>query len=211
MGQIKVKGNELIAISDAPEKPSLKLTFYIVRWSDRVYLVESRRLIHFCNDVNSGSGRRQSPLWLDYYVRDHDLRHNVCGFPDVPERVKSYLLAAPITVKILKLCRRKKKALVLGYGELVGDMSLVIDKGRRHGVKAGMRFHPRSDNLSGSIYAYSVRDSTSELLVEAIWSPDGEQQPLKKGGQLSTLDPLFVEPIVPRKDPMRKSKPSPQK
>ena len=188
MGKVDANDKQIRRISDSRAKH--RMTFYVVPWGERVYLVEENNLIHFCNFVNSGAGN--SPFGgQDFYQRSQDSEKKVTGLPLVPEQVKDYLLKKPIVGKVLKARHRRTKTSVFGYGDLVGVVSIILDKGKQHGVKRGMSFHPVSDKLGASIYVSSVSDSTCELIVCNIWYWTDEEESIEKGMRLSTRNPLY--------------------
>jgi hypothetical protein len=84
MGIVKIEGNRLALVSEAPGNywGLMPLEYVVVPWDQHVFLVESDKLLAFSNDVNSGELRRDNPMGK-YLLRIEDYDKKVlrqsCG------------------------------------------------------------------------------------------------------------------------------------
>ncbi len=103
----------------------------IVKWGERVYLIEPERLHLFAAAVNFGIEPRggiinENYLTTRFYLRRGDERKPVSGKPSLPEPLLSYLQDSPLKVTITKIEEQEKEKIY------------TINKGSANGIKAGM-------------------------------------------------------------------------
>jgi len=172
MGRVRANKGSLEFISDAPLlKPGMKKSFsmFVVPWDERLYLIQPDYMVHFCNHVNSGEGRCPG-AGHSFYRRLSDFEKQAAGLPDVPHEYSDYLLATPITARIIKISAKKQNVKLPGeketMAETVAGIPLTINKGKRHGVKAGMEFYPSKVGLFPTATVHSVAEATSELILQ---------------------------------------------
>ena len=101
-----------------------------VKWGERIYLLDEKTLNDFAKAVNLGleprSDSRSEPYVGSFYLREGDDNKDVSGLPSLPAQWQSLLLKKPVTARIVSV-----------YGD-EQEMIAIIDKGSRHGLKAGI-------------------------------------------------------------------------
>lgn len=128
-GTAKFIGSELVFESQQSTR-SLVGKMVPIRWGTRRYMVESNRMLEFCNKVNSGYEPHigipeTCGLVQEFYIQDQNLHKIPDGQPTLPAPWNAYLLPQPIKGRIVKMIDKLE-----GVAE--------IDLGSRHGLKTGM-------------------------------------------------------------------------
>lgn len=157
----------------------LENEFIPVRWDERHYLIPPKKMIDFCNHVNSGWYR--TGVWGQFLLRDGDEKKKCIEKPDVPEKYRPYLLDQPI------------EAMVIEVGEVVCDsnecegeccspkneVSITINKGKKDGVLPKMEFYILDNDYPqySKIKIIEVDESQSKGTKEV-----GEYTPVPKTG-----------------------------
>jgi len=126
-----------------------------VRWSDRSYLIDVQDLGNFANAINLGLEPRArlsaEPYYGSFYLRSGDERKKVSGYPELPQDWLLILLKKPVTGTVVAV-----------RGE--ADATLItIDKGRKNGLRAGMRLLAQNEepSLWGGAQIVSVTNSSA--------------------------------------------------
>lgn len=101
-----------------------------VTWGERIYLLDEKNFDDFARAINLGleprSDSTSEPYVGSFYLRKGDEKKDVSGMPSLPKQWLSLLLEKPVTAKIVSV-----------YGD-EHAMIAIIDKGSRHGLKAGV-------------------------------------------------------------------------
>jgi hypothetical protein len=170
MGSVKVKGNRIALVSAAPNNAwgLMPVEYVVVRWDRQVFLVEPDQLLKFCNEVNSGKLRHETPSGggILYRVKDFDKKRPT-GLPYVPPEFKEYLLRKPITGSVVKIGEDKQDVAVRGKKWFISGTSLTLNVGKKDGVRTGMEFYPEGDSESvgfSRFYVISLAERQCELL-----------------------------------------------
>ena len=158
--------------------------FIPIRWGKRMYLVPTKEIVGFCNEVNSGSEPRKE-LHGRYLLRRGDEKRQATGNPAVPAEYQSYLLKRPIEAaitKIGKVVTRPSKA-----NFKFKDTTVTINAGKKHGLQSGMELYVTDpDRLVETMEIVSVTGSESQGVITQV----GEDNPIPKvGWKLSTRAP----------------------
>jgi hypothetical protein len=196
MGTVEAKGDRITLISDLPIKPpKRKLTEYVVvPWGKRVFLVQPRLLLSFCNDVNSGSMRRPGETRGLYLLRVDDWETKASGLPKVPKKYQEYLLKNPISGTIVSVNGLKEDVSVLGERALRDGLAVTLSVGKRAGVRTGLTFFPQreSDRLDPNLFRIVVISVTAERAELLVVCEDNEKARKRflPGMRLTTSDPL---------------------
>lgn len=191
MGIVKADGDRIALVSEAPDNAwgLMPREYVVVPWDGQVFLVEPDDLVSFCNDVNSGRLRGSTPGG-GYLLPAEDFdKPRPTGMPKVPAEYKDYLLRRPIAGGVVKLGDDKEDVAVWGSRWLRSGTSLTLGVGKKHGVRAGMRFYPERDGdawIGSSFYVISLGESRCELLH----CGDRKAQ-VKVGLRLTTAHPLY--------------------
>ena len=158
--------------------------FVPVRWGKRAYLVPTKEIVGFCNEVNSGSEPRREPHGR-YLLRRGDEKLPVTGYPAVPAEYQAWLLKRPIETEIEKIGKAVTRPSKADFK--FKDTTVTINSGTRQGLRQGMEFYvtdPR--NLVQTADIVSVADSESQGVI----TQTGEDDPAPKvGWKLSTRAP----------------------
>jgi hypothetical protein len=116
-GGAKVVGGRLIL---SPERPNVregfrgtKTDFYVVRWSDRLYLIPEGDQQEFCNAVNQGQEPR-SRSHGRFYLRRGDWDRKVTGLPSVPQEWAPMLLKKPLRGRVIEVLSGGRARVDLG-------------------------------------------------------------------------------------------------
>ncbi len=125
-GQVEVNGNKLKLHFELPNGSGRSRGFmdeyYIVPWGERHYLIESNRVIEFCNFVNQKwATLTYLPQDLLFFLRKGDATKPIADQPQIPDRFRPYLLPNPIKATITSV---GKRALKINFPFLFGDRYL---------------------------------------------------------------------------------------
>jgi hypothetical protein len=134
----------LLVLHPSPGSPADAMAddvsrFRVVRWDERVYLVdvEPPGMQLFCNDVNQGHEPRDEMIG-NFLLREGDWSRPVAGLPDVPPECSDMLLHSDLQARIV---------------ELVGDsgrINLGLDDGLREGMILIVRDVPNREDVIAS-------------------------------------------------------------
>jgi hypothetical protein len=109
-----------------------------VKWGERSYLIEDKKIIDFCTAVNNGREPR-SHGHGSFFLKDKDESKTVTGLPELPAQFHGYLLDKPITGKVIfivdKYNKRSKDMPDLKFRYT----TVKVDKGKQDGVLPGMK------------------------------------------------------------------------
>jgi hypothetical protein len=188
MGVVKAKEDRIALYSEAPFNAwGLIPREYVVPWDGQVFLVEPDELVSFCNDVNSGKLRHETPF-ASYLLRVADFaKPRPTGMPRIPAEYKDYLLKTPIAGTVTRVGEDKEDVAVRGGRWLYSGTSLTLSVGKKDGVRAGMRFYPERDPeaaLGLSFFVISLAERQCELLQ----CGSGRKDRAEVGLRLTTAD-----------------------
>lgn len=158
--------------------------FTPIAWGERMYLVPSDDIIGFCNEVNDGSEPRKAGHG-SYLLRRGDEKKEVKGFPTIPAKCKTYLLAHPIDVEIVAIGKYTTRPSVCDWK--FKDTPVVLNRGKVHGLLKGMKLHVvKPNNVVESVEVTKVEEERSEgIMTQAGEKEAGPQV----GWKLSTRCP----------------------
>ena len=158
--------------------------FIPIRWGNRMYLVPTKEIVGFCNEVNSGSEPRKE-LHGRYLLRRGDEKRQATGDPAVPAEYQSYLLKRPIEAEITKIGKVVTRPSKADFK--FKDTTVTINAGKKHGLQSGMELYVTApDRLVERVEIASVVDAESQGVITQI----GEDEPAPKvGWKLSTRAP----------------------
>jgi hypothetical protein len=160
--------------------------FIPVSWRSRHYLVPANDIVGFCNDVNQGREPR-ADVHGSYLLRRGDENKDAMGFPEVPGRYRSYLLANPIEAAIIAVSPYATRPSVTTWK--FKDTPVTLNAGTNTGLLVGMELvvtQPR--NVVQSVRLTRVAaDQSQGIMVQA---GEGEPGP-KVGWRLSTRAPWY--------------------
>ena len=130
----------------------------IVRWGERIYLLEPERLHLFTAAVNFGIEPRpriinDNFLTTRFYLRGGDENKTVSGKPSLPEPLLPFLQDSPLKATITKIESQEKEKIY------------TINTGSKSGIKVGMSFvgenvEPDYDNL---LWVISVEENSAKV------------------------------------------------
>jgi hypothetical protein len=157
--------------------------FIPVAWGERLYLVPSDDIVGFCNGVNADGHP-------SYLLRVGDEEKEVKGFPAVPQEFKSYLLAHPIGAEIIGVESYTTRPSICDWK--LKDTSVVVNRGKKHGLLKGMELHVVKPEHSGeSVRIINVDDERAEGVMTQIGEEAAGPQ---IGWTLSTRYPWKLDP-----------------
>jgi hypothetical protein len=116
----------------SPTWHEIPLSFVVVRWGPRLYLVPEAEMIDFCNGFNRGCSQPGGFILPDpSYIRKGDsgvpLTHELVEpWPLVPPEWLEYLLTIPIKGKVLKVEQ---------------ETDILVSIGKKDRLRAGMRLY----------------------------------------------------------------------
>lgn len=154
-GRISVDGEGLVLEPSRQEGeggPSTRLR--VVRWGERIYLLNEDELSGFANAINHEDEPRSDAHGL-FYLRDGDWDRPVTGAPPLPARTRELLLPRPLLGKVLRKVSRA---------------SFEIDLGARDGLKPGLELY-----ASGKQLEYGFCDLTVVSAAEATAVVQGDE------------------------------------
>jgi hypothetical protein len=128
------------------------MCFELVPWGGRQYLVESERMLDFCNRVNAGEEPRATELGSTL-LRAGDWTQGVEGLPTVPPAWSGFLLAEEVNAHI---------------ASDAGGRYLWIDVGSEAGLRAGMCLWILDVPLPAGLVAMgapAMRDTAIEVVL----------------------------------------------
>ena len=168
---------ELSVVERKPDPPGKSLPHMLrpIRWGRRIYLVAEDELVAFCNSVNDGDEPRSEAYGMTF-LRENDWDVPVVGKPDIPAKVREYLLESPVR------------------GRLVSRTSVgkgVVDRGSDQGLRPGMILYSQ---IEYELLQYRiVSTSASSCQVEGLYSSVEIRE-----GPVSTL--LWDESLRPKRE-----------
>jgi hypothetical protein len=106
----------VIVISDLPLRQNGAKTYqyFMIRWGERVYLVNLNDMLEFCNAVNSGQLKNSGQPGCPFLLREEDYDKDVSGVPAVPKQYAEYILPKPIRGELVGHDRFKERVAVAG-------------------------------------------------------------------------------------------------
>jgi hypothetical protein len=202
MGTVEATGDRITLVSDFPIKPAKrKFTEYVVvPWGERVYLVQPRLLLSFCNDVNSGSMRSPGETRGLYLLRVKDWERKVSGLPKVPKKYQEYLLKKPISGTIVTVNGPREDVAVLGDRVSRSGLAVTLNVGKRAGVRTGMTFFAEreADRYDLNVFQIVVVSVTAERAELLVVCEDNEKARKRflSGMRLTTSDRIHQDKEV---------------
>lgn len=201
-GKVEVAENRdaceyrVLLISDLPMAPDGAKTYeyFMIRWSDRVYLVNPKDMLEFCNAVNSGRLRTKGQPGCPFLLREEDYDKDVSGLPSVPKQYAEYLLQKPIRGELVGHYGFKEYVAVAGEAALHDGLVVTLNVGYEEGVRTGMKFYPQGSPHQNTCtgYVIAVGKHDSDLLLAGPWVLSGgrkrEPKDYPKGTKFSTVD-----------------------
>lgn len=137
-----------------------------VTWSDRIYLLNEGDLKDFANAINFGLEPRSSltqqspsePYYGSFYLRKGDEQKKIKGNPSLPKEWLAFLLRKPVTATVTSIQESKKAAFMT-------SSVATISRGRRDGLKVGMRLVAKGEEPSTSFgtEVISVEEETAKV------------------------------------------------
>jgi hypothetical protein len=190
LGVVEVHGNRIALNTESPAKPwgLERPTYEVVRWGNRVYLVEPDRLVEFCNAANSGLLRTPDRFFCPFLMRDGDERKDLTGRPEVPEEFRDHLIDKPINGVVTAQLGDKREVAVYGERLLLNGFAVSLDVGKRDGVRSGMTFFCGGDNRDVA-YVVSVAERRCDVLVRDVKRAGAKS--VQPGARWTTVDPLY--------------------
>lgn len=193
MGRVIEEGDSIVLVSELTPKKSVR--FFVVQWSERIYLVESSLILHFCNAYNAGKLDTYTHLGMLFYVKNNNnaLGH-LKGIPKVPNNYRKYILQKPINARIISLLGKIDETMILGVNSQVSGYLISIDAGKTRGICCGMKMylHKREDFLRCEGYIVAVGSEVSYVLLVNI--EQNEWMSVQIGNTISTANSLYVAP-----------------
>lgn len=150
------------------EKVETENEMHIVRWGERLYLLNYTDLYKFTAAVNLGVEPRAGIIHRDFlstffYLRSSDESKIVSGKPILPKEWISYILDSPLTAKITKIEGEKR------------ERKFTINKGSQDGLKVGMCFIGENTKIDyeNLVWVTSVEKHSAKLEdLSLIYPPD---------------------------------------
>jgi hypothetical protein len=153
---------EFFDYGDDEQVEPLKIQFslLLVKWGERIYLIDESELRAFSNAINLGLEPRtellSEPYYGSFFLRESDLQKSVNGKPQLPGEWRTFLLSKPVTAKIVAIDTQVKTQIA------------TINRGSQDGLKVGMKLlvkeqEPRLWSREGEIL--SVEKSTAKVQV----------------------------------------------
>jgi hypothetical protein len=189
-GSVMVEKNQTVKLVSEISPRLQPRQFAVVEWGGRCYLIESDRIVEFCNAVNFGVEPR---AWgaEPFLLRFNDWEKEVTGLPSVAKEYQSYLTSKPIIARVLQTFPyRSDVAIPIRPGKWDG-IPVSIDVGEQGGVRVGMRFCSKRMEPFATGYVFAVEKSTARVLVTSF--PYGKKEFLAPGFELSTRLPSRVQ------------------
>lgn len=155
--------------SDLPsEVPRTEYDMQIVRWGERIYLIDPDKLNLFAAAVNFGVEPRQdiinqNYLAIDFFLRGGDEQKPVSGKPELSQPWISYLHDTAIKTKVTGIETENQRRVY------------TVNKGIADGVKVSMCFVGENKVLkyNNLLFVISVEERSAKLKSEAFFrEPD---------------------------------------
>jgi hypothetical protein len=195
MGKVESISTRIKFISESPLHPfpghSRTLELIVVQWGGRVYLVDPKLMISFCNAVNSGE-LLLSPLPALYYVKAGGGHKKPSTLPDIPGEYKDYLLKKPLAATILSVRTKETGVRIVGQPYPLTGIVVTVDVGSRDGVLPGMQLFFQNRRIRGDAYIISVTDHKSRFILTGLG--EDEERLCVAGLRLTSRDPLYSSP-----------------
>lgn len=148
------------------EKIETEREMHIVKWGERIYLIDYDYLHNFAAAVNLGIEPRNDIIHRDFlttnfYLRRGDEGKVVNGKPNLPVEWLPYILDSPITAKITKVEREKR------------ERKFTINKGSNDGLKVGMCFVGENVKIeySNLMWVTSVEEHSAKVEDRSLLYP----------------------------------------
>lgn len=145
----------LTAVHDSGDR--LPLSYSIVRWGERVYLVPPEEFPRFCSGVVQGWEPREDDHG-EFFLRMGYSDRKPAGKPSLPVSYRSFLLEAPVRAKIVS----------------VDGGKATINAGARQRLLPGMLLYGQNDDMSGlQIVSVSPDSAVVKCLPYSKMPPEG--------------------------------------
>jgi hypothetical protein len=148
------------------EKIETKNEMHIVRWGERLYLLNYKDLYKFAAAVNLGIEPRNEIIHRDFlstqfYLKIGDEKKNGSGKPNLPLEWLPYILNSPLTAKITKVEGEKR------------EKKYTINKGSKDGLKVGMCFVGKNVKIeySNLMWVVSVEEHSAKVEDRSLLYP----------------------------------------
>jgi len=165
----KAKERKRYLDTDEPFSPD-QYQLQVIKWEDRVYLMDSTQFASFIDAINLGFEPRAvdgyRTLYGYIFLREGDENKPVQGRPPLPNEFLANLLPRPITATVVKLERVDEKSIA------------TIDRGRADGLRNEMSLvpvQPKSFYETYGIVSLDVHSAQVQVSAD-----------VKVGDQLST-------------------------
>jgi hypothetical protein len=188
---------KVMLVSDLPLRQSGAKTYvyFMIRWGERVYLVNPKDMLEFCNAVNSGRLRKTWQSACPFLLRQEDYEKEATGLPVVPKQYAEYILPKPIRAVLVRHDRFKERVAVAGETALHNGLVVTLNVGYEDGVRTGMNFYAQglpdeSRCYRGYVIAVGKHESDLLLAVPWLWNDGLKTDPkdYPKGTKFSTIN-----------------------
>ncbi len=176
-GSYEKRGDTLLLSSEKMEsdgecaRPSKQVReLRIIPWDQRVYLIDTDRLINFCNAVNAGFEPRKSPDG-EFFVKEEGWKLPARGLPTVPRSVSGYLLDSEIRANVRLAGKTETVDSLPGRPVALTGPAASINKGRKEGLAAGMEMFVVGDQAIVIARIVQCDENRSKVLLEVV-GPD---------------------------------------
>ena len=140
---------------------ALQREFSLVKWGDRLYLMERESFVAFVNVINFGIEPRDNngcvwPVVGAFYLRDGDEKKTAVGDPSLPDNLVGMILRKPTETMIVG---------IEGDGH---EKVAVLDRGIEAGLRPGMRLllDRGQPKLWGGMQILSVTDHSARMSLD---------------------------------------------
>ncbi len=172
MGTVRRKGDRLILSSRFGDWGPRHITdtkeFVSVPWGARLYLIETNRIVEFCNEINAGDEPRKVEH-EPFLLRENDWKKEVTSRPTIPKPWEcKYLLKSPVECVVRTVGRYMEGVKIPEYAYTEGKANGIratIDAGKERGLHPGMTLFPQRDLLLGTFYVLSCKADRAEVLL----------------------------------------------
>jgi hypothetical protein len=195
MGTVHRKGERFILTSRygdwGPGHATNTKEFVLVPWGSRLYLIETNRIVAFCNAINAGDEPRTEGH--DHFLlREGDWKKKVKAWPSIPKLWgDQYLLKSPV-VCIVRAVRGYSESIRVPEYPYTADGTLngiraTINAGKKRGLRPGMTLFPQKASVPGTAYVLSCKEDSSEvLLTHYLETEEKMKKVFKTGVRFST-------------------------
>jgi hypothetical protein len=144
----------------------------LLKWGERIYLVDEKDLGNFTSAINFGLEPRgelkSEPYYGSFYLREGDVQKEVTGRPSLPEKWLAFLLHKPVVATIVDIEEDGQERIA------------TIDKGSRAGLKAGMKLVGKDEE-------------PSPWTITALFSVEAKSAKMRVGPEAKVGDKLSTK------------------